>query len=459
MIAFFGKLWRNRRGNALAIAAACLPLFVGAAGLATDTIQWTLWKRQLQRAADSAAIAGVYDRVAKSGATTNTDATVTHDLGLNLHSYYALTDGNSFCSGKCEIGTPADTPFQKDQVRVTIAIQQRLAFSSMFMSSPPTITATSTAAAVPVGGDACFHATSKSSKDTGIAISGNAGIEAPDCVMYANPSSANSAYAKGSSYVEVEAVAAVGGIQQSNNWHVQAYRPYSPALDDPFAKIDPSPSDMNCATKTVVQGGKNVTTEIALDESTDLSALAGKNCFSGLSVSSSFKGTLDLTNFVSKLPGGTLYIDGGDADIQGNLKCTGCTIVLTNQDTSSTATIGQFKANASADINLTAPSASCDCKFKGIAIYQDRRAVDVSGKPNLINGNSGSQIVGALYFPNQELDYNGSGNTSAVCTKFVAYRLNFTGNSTTTNKFKSNKDCGYLGWPGDDTAVMVRLVG
>ena len=62
MIGFIRKLIEDRRGNALVIAGACLPLIVGAAGLATDTIQWTLWKRQLQRAADSAAIAGVYDR-------------------------------------------------------------------------------------------------------------------------------------------------------------------------------------------------------------------------------------------------------------------------------------------------------------------------------------------------------------------------------------------------------------
>ena len=64
----FKKLWSNDRGNALIIAGAALPLLVGAAGLATDTIQWTLWKRQLQRAADSAALAGVESLVnAKTG--------------------------------------------------------------------------------------------------------------------------------------------------------------------------------------------------------------------------------------------------------------------------------------------------------------------------------------------------------------------------------------------------------
>ena len=60
MISSFKRLWRDRRGNALAIAGAALPLVLGSAGLASDTIQWTLWKRQLQRAADSAAMAGVY---------------------------------------------------------------------------------------------------------------------------------------------------------------------------------------------------------------------------------------------------------------------------------------------------------------------------------------------------------------------------------------------------------------
>ena len=52
---FMTKIWHDKRGNALIIAAAALPLLIGSAGLATDTIQWALWKRQLQRAADSAA--------------------------------------------------------------------------------------------------------------------------------------------------------------------------------------------------------------------------------------------------------------------------------------------------------------------------------------------------------------------------------------------------------------------
>ena len=92
MIGSMKRLWKDRRGNALAIAAAALPLLIGCAGLAADTIQWTLWKRELQRAADSAALAGVYDRVA-TGTTTGTNAVVDHDLTINHHTGIALVTG------------------------------------------------------------------------------------------------------------------------------------------------------------------------------------------------------------------------------------------------------------------------------------------------------------------------------------------------------------------------------
>jgi len=91
MIGFFRRLRKNRKGNILVIAGAALPIVVGSAGMATDTIQWVLWKRQLQRAADSAAIAAVYDRVETGNADT-VEETVLHDLTLNLHTGFDLVD-------------------------------------------------------------------------------------------------------------------------------------------------------------------------------------------------------------------------------------------------------------------------------------------------------------------------------------------------------------------------------
>lgn len=429
MIAFIRKILKDRRGNALAIACACMPLVVGAAGLATDTIQWTLWKRQLQRAADSAAIAGVYDRSTSNGATTTVPDTVSHDISINLHTWMGVK------SGYPVVDYPSDSGVMKWQVHVQLAVQQPLPFSSLFMSSAPTIIANATAASIPSGGDACVNARETSASKTGINITGNAGIYMPDCVMYSNSPSTNSAAAGGSSNVVAEAVAGVGGIQESNNWHVDAYRPYSPQIDDPFANVTPNPSDMHC-----------VGTQ--LDDSTNVSAMiaSGTNCWSNLRVNS---GT------TLNLPSGTYYINGGDAFIQGNLSCTACTIVLTNQSTASNATIGQFKVNAGSNVNMTAPTSGT---FQGLAIYQDRRATD-SSPGNKINGNESSIIQGAIYFPNSQLDYNGTGTTSAICTEFVARRVIFSGNSTTTNKFKKLADCSAFGLGGGGSVTrMVRLV-
>ena len=86
MMSSLKRLWRDRRGNTLAIAGAALPLVLGSAGLASDTIQWTLWKRQLQRAADSAALSGVYTRL-QADTQTDVEGAVTHDLTLNLRRH------------------------------------------------------------------------------------------------------------------------------------------------------------------------------------------------------------------------------------------------------------------------------------------------------------------------------------------------------------------------------------
>src|SRR3569623_132612 len=93
MIRFFRRLWKDRRGNAMVIGAACMPMVIAAAGLASDTSQWTLWKSQLQRAADSAAIAGVYDLSNHSVDSSTVAATVAHDLTLNLHTFNGVKAG------------------------------------------------------------------------------------------------------------------------------------------------------------------------------------------------------------------------------------------------------------------------------------------------------------------------------------------------------------------------------
>ncbi len=427
MTSMIRKLIKDRRGNALAIACAAMPLVVGAAGLATDTIQWTLWKRQLQRAADSAALAGVYDRSSNSGATTTTLATVQHDVEINNHTWMSLKSGYPTTT------YPADTALLTNQVGVTLAVQEPLPFSSLFMSTPPIIYATSRAASVSAGGSACMQALETSATAQGITNIGNTTVTAPTCILYSNSPSANSASAGGSSLITAKAVAAVGGISQSKNWIVKNYIPYSPPLPDPFAGVSPDPGAMNCTTA-------------ALTEDTDWSTLpAGTNCFSSISTK---------PNKTLNVPAGKgpIYVNGGNVDLKGNFNCSGCTIVLTNKSTSDTATIGTLTSNAQAQNNITAPTSGT---FKGIAIYQDRRA---TAGTNKVNGGSNNVIQGAVYFPKSILQVNGTGDAVSLCAMWVAKNIQLIGTSTIKISSPDDSECSGSGMPKSSAVRMVRLV-
>ena len=432
----FNKLWNNDRGNMIVIAAAALPLLIGSAGLATDTIQWALWKRQLQRAADSAAIAGVYDRFAHSGASTNTGTAVDHDLSLNQHT------GMTLESGYPAVTYPANSGNNKNQVRVVLAVQKSLSFSSMFLTTAPVITATAQAAGVEVSGDFCVLSLQENSK-TGIQATGNASISM-DCVMMTNSTATNAAAGQGSASVTATTIAAAGGIQQSNNWTVQSYQPYSPQLDDPYASLDPSAADGDFDHCSANPPG------LTVNNGNDGLVVSGGDCYGSLSVQS---------NRTLTLKDGTYVIDGGSVNIQGILNLTNATLLLTNKSSATNATIGTIDMNSSGQINATAPTSG---KWAGMALYQDRRAVDNSptgniqaNSPNKINGNSTNKIKGVIYFPSQQITYNGTGTGSATCTQFVAKRIYWSGNSGLNN---FTKNCPGSGIQAINAPLKVRLV-
>lgn len=422
MLRLLKKLRRDKRGNVLILTAAAFPLLCGSAGLAVDTIQWTLWKRQLQRAADSAAIAGVYDYQKAKDETAGRTA-VTNDLVQNRKMWMAL-------SATPAVTFPVDNGQATRQVRVVLTVQQELPFSSIFMNAVPVITARATAALVPAGGTACFRAGAGTSV-VGIKNNGNATIDAPKCIGYSNSTSTNSASAGGSSKIILRAIAAVGGISQSKNWKVGAYLPYSPVLPDEYADINPTSAEMTDCTA----------------EPLSLASLkSGRNCFSSLKVLPG--NTLDLTGKIS----GPIFINAGDVDLKGTFTCKGCTIVLTNSDPATNAHIGTYTTNAQGLNNI---DATTEGKYAGLAIFQDRRA---AAETITINGGSGSVINGAVYFPNALLKLNGNGTSDSMCAKFNASQLEFTGTSGMTISDPDSTACKAFGMGNGGVVTIVRLV-
>jgi Flp pilus assembly protein TadG len=299
MFKLLKKLWRDRKGNALVIAGAALPLVIGSAGLASDTIQWALLKRQLQRSADSAAEAGVYAEVAGNSVGSCSD--VAGATYSNPVAYDVKKNNDTKSTPTCVVSNPPSSgSYTADgqAVHVTLSVQRALSFSGMFMSSAPTITASATATVIP-SGDYCVVSL-ESSAVTGIDATGSTNVNL-GCGMITNSTSMSAAVATGSSSVTASPIAAVGGIPSSTHWGTgTVLQPFTLAQADPFANVYPSAPGGVCNADPSIQ--PNNTASLA------------PGCYTSLTV----HGTANLAP-------GTYYIDGGSIDFnsQAVVKFTG----------------------------------------------------------------------------------------------------------------------------------------
>jgi Flp pilus assembly protein TadG len=405
MIRSLRKLWKDRRGNALVIAGAALPIVVGGAGLATDTIQWVLWKRELQRAADSAAIAGVN---AKAQSETVSTA-ITADLNENNNH-----TGNSLLSGYPQIAYPADSGSFSNQVQVTLAIQKSLGFSSLFLSTAPTITATATAAEVPALNPCAWALNNTTSPAVTIGGSSSTNLGCP--VM--SDSTGNPAVTtNGSNYTfTAPTVAGVGSLPSSING-VTTLLPHYLSQSDPYAGKYSTSLPSGCNEKNLNQNTYTTTTGTGQNKvtTTHLYSYETKGvCYSN------FK----FTGGVYYLDAGTYYLDSTNFDTTGGttLYGTGVTIILTG------STPGSVTTNGNSTIQLSAPTSGT---YKNMLFIQSSSATLNNG--NTINGDSNSKLDGTIYMPRGQLSFSGSSADTTKCLQAIGWTLNFTGNTNIQN--------------------------
>jgi hypothetical protein len=105
-----------------------------------------------------------------------------------------------------------------------------------------------------------------------------------------------------------------------------------------------------------------------------------------------------------------------------------------------------MNVNGGATLNLTAPNSGT---YSGVLFYQDR--LGSGNTTNLLNGNASSVIQGAIYFPSETLQFNGTTGMNTNCMQLVSKDVVFTGNSTITNV------CSNTGM-ATITGVHIRLV-
>lgn len=407
------NLWRNDRGNTLILVAGGMPLVIGAAALSVDSINLVLASRELQRSADSAALAGAYALLQ----SRPVGFSVGHDLTLNNRVPLAAAPTVE--------NAPTVGPYTNNMraVRVVLSAQRAVPFMAFFRSPQMSISAEATAAVV-YSGQFCVIALETASI-TAVSFAGNSSVDL-GCGVMSNSAGAEAVSASGSSRVVASPISAVGRVPASGSYVGETtLLPYAAPESDPFAALPTPAVPTPCNERAQVQPNETETLT--------------PGCYADMDI----KGTVTFSP-------GTYIIDGGSLSFGATAVATGVgvTFVLTSRTAASNpSSIADLRMNGGAVLDFTAPA---DGTYKGILMYKDRRA-PYGG--DLINGNSGSRFQGAFYFPSQELTFSGNSGVRTECLQFVARRMVFTGNSHIQNQCPAN------GGSEAFDATMVRLVG
>jgi hypothetical protein len=434
------SLWRDRRANALMITAFALPFVIGAAGLGVHSLELTLVKRQLQREADSAAMAGAYSLYQGQGNTTATAA-----------ANQALTQ-NPLVSSPTTTITPGSYTSGSTTYSSAMYVRLQTSVSTPFMAyfgqGTKTVVAEARAATVPEG-SFCFFA-KESTTTTGVTFAGNSNTNLGCGIATNSTNSTQAVRVNGSPTVTASPVIAMGGIEASSAYvNGTVYMPNHSVLTDPFAgqSYDPSASGNSVNGVSCKTGSTWNTISVGSGNTLDMSTTHG-GCYDTISV----QGTLTLGSGVYYLVG-----SGNNAGLsvgaQGHLTCLLCTFVLTTTTSPSannfSQNVAQISINGGAEVDLSATTTAESATYHGITVYRDSR-VTTNSTFN-INGNSSSSISGAWYFPKDTLSFNGTAGMNLSCFQMVANNLSFSGDATISNTCTNAP-------PGTWSITSVRLI-
>ncbi len=385
--------------------AVMLPVLVGIVGLGVESGQWYAGKRGLQTAADAAALSGAFERA--HGHPDRVQASALRDATRNG---FVNTLPNTITVNN----PPATGAYTGEQKAVEVILR---AHPTLLLSAIDLRDLTLVARAVAqvqVTGTACVLALDPSAS-AAISNSGNPTVNMAGCVLAANSDSSSAIDITGSSDLIADSLYTVGDYSSGGSATVNLARDpltHEFALDDPYANVD-IPTISGCD---------------ATNASYNNSRVINPGVYCG---GISFGAQANV-----RLNPGTYYLDGGDfrANAGAVVTCNcsgagdGVTFVLTS--TGSPSQIGTVTINGGANITLNAPPNSSP--FAGILFYQDRRAP--TGSTDKFNGGANQSLTGALYFPNQTVEYAGNNSpNAATCTQIIGNQVVFTGNATINN--------------------------
>ena len=378
----------------MAVFAVSLPLLLGAVAVSVETGYWVKTKSDVQMIADMAAYAGAKELESHTNEEAKTAA--------KLH---AATNNYDFGSGTIEVNSPPLTGAYAGQEAVEVVlVQQGLKFFSGIVSDDSVQYRVRAVAAVLKDAEVCALSLSTSEADAFV-TSGNTTIDFGGCSIGTNSSNSSAMSIGNNTTVTADCLYSAGGIAGASYATTQCSSPQAnaPEIDDPFegilaptAALHPDANwDSPCLTPT---SGSGTTMDMA----------AGRYC-SNINANTTYN-----------LAPGTHIFDGMDVRMLGaTIMGTVVTIVLING--SSIENINGLDA-----IIIEAPTSGT---YAGLAIFSDP-LTQPDGVLTRFNGSSSTSIGGAIYYPNQNIEFSGNTASASDCTMIIANKIKMTGGST-----------------------------
>ena len=412
------KLHRDESGQAIILAALAIPVLVAMIGLGVDTGKLYNDRRQIQTAADAAAIAGA--------------------LNLNNNTWYAAAQAASTANGFTDGASKTKVTInngptwaasnykgQANYIEATITRTESTVFMAVFGFSSVDVTARAVATNQAPGNGCVF---TLGTTGTDLYVQGSPAIVAKTCDFNINSSTSDAVVEKGSGGSILTAGVGVVGQVGTSGFGDFTPKPVSGVVpySDPLGSMQ--------YPYTCGAGGCSCTGDICSTDPLSLStSTAFKSCSdphlpkTGQITINLSPGCYDLQGgetigsqaTVNLAPGVYFFTDGAMAiQAGGTFNGTDITMIMTG-----TATINM---TGTPNLDIVAPDKTDPtAAFPGILYYQvpaDTQALN-------LQGGATSTIEGIFYAPSAQINMQGNpGGT--IYTEFVSQSLYLLGNAS-----------------------------
>jgi Flp pilus assembly protein TadG len=422
---------KDKSGTVLAMAAVMTPLILSMTGVGIDISTWMMSKRNLQTAADSAAVAAAWE-IANGFTEATAEQVATQEA---LRNGYDPVNSN----GKLVLTTSLDID-GNTRVDVSITHDAPTYFSKVFTGDVTITTSSSALMREGITSEYCYLSLAETGSAT-IGMEGTVNLDAADCGLAINSNNVTALDLTGTSVANVGDINIVGTHSSGSRvtFNYNSITENSEAVLDPYADLEIDPYG-NCDYNDYVDTNGGTLNP-------------GVYC-GGIRLGGSNRNyTMNPGTYI--LVDGHFTVDGGNGQVVGE----GVTIILTSSDGDF---YGNMNVGGSKDIFFSAPAAGEP--YEGVAIYQDRDAFDGSGPEydNSLLGTASVIIQGAAYFPSRDVDIGGDHDNLAVgadqdvCTRVIAQRITFHGTPTVGNNC-DNVAVEDIYGPGGESQVRLIL--